>query len=67
MKDGEELPADFLVVGVGARPRVGLFEDQLEMAKGGIKVSSRLYPFGPECYRAIPADATVSGSGPKVC
>lgn len=41
MKDGEELPADFLVVGIGARPRVGLFEGQLEMAKGGFKVNAK--------------------------
>lgn len=41
LKDGDELPADFLVVGIGARPRVQLFEDQLEMEKGGFKVRFR--------------------------
>jgi monodehydroascorbate reductase (NADH) len=42
LKDGDELPADFLVVGIGARPRVQLFEDQLEMEKGGFKVRFRI-------------------------
>eukprot|EP00850_Spirogloea_muscicola_P011139 SM000068S20571 [mRNA] locus=s68:223106:226611:+ [translate_table: standard] len=38
LKSGGELPADIVVVGVGARPNVALFKDQLETDKGGIKV-----------------------------
>ena len=38
LKDGQELPADLVVVGVGARPLINLFKGQLEEEKGGIKV-----------------------------
>lgn len=38
LKDGRELPADIVVVGVGARPLIGLFKGQVAEAKGGIKV-----------------------------
>ncbi|CAI5961820.1 unnamed protein product [Closterium sp. NIES-65] len=37
LKSGETLEADLVVVGVGARPNVGLFKDQLAFDKGGIK------------------------------
>ncbi|KGN56211.1 monodehydroascorbate reductase 3, cytosolic [Cucumis sativus] len=37
LKNGRELEADVVVVGVGARPATGLFQGQLEMNKGGIK------------------------------
>ncbi|KAH7285419.1 hypothetical protein KP509_33G027500 [Ceratopteris richardii] len=40
LKDGRELSADIVVVGVGARPLVSLFKGQLEEEKGGIKVDS---------------------------
>ncbi|OAE29870.1 hypothetical protein AXG93_773s1090 [Marchantia polymorpha subsp. ruderalis] len=38
LKDGRELPADIVIVGVGARPNIGLFKDQLTVEKGGFKV-----------------------------
>jgi hypothetical protein len=38
LKDGQELPADVVVIGVGARPVINLFKGQLEEEKGGIKV-----------------------------
>lgn len=38
LKDGRELPADIVVVGVGARPLISLFKGQVEEEKGGIKV-----------------------------
>jgi monodehydroascorbate reductase (NADH) len=50
LKDGDELPADFLVVGIGARPRVQLFEDQLEMEKGGFKVDGFFKTSVPGVY-----------------
>ncbi|EFJ30171.1 hypothetical protein SELMODRAFT_145962 [Selaginella moellendorffii] len=38
LKDGRELAADIVIVGVGARPLTTLFKGQLEEEKGGIKV-----------------------------
>lgn len=40
LKDGREVAADIVVVGVGARSNTGLFKDQLEIEKGGFKVKS---------------------------
>ncbi|XP_023552962.1 monodehydroascorbate reductase, seedling isozyme-like [Cucurbita pepo subsp. pepo] len=37
LKNGRELEADFVVVGVGARPCTRLFQGQIEMSRGGIK------------------------------
>lgn len=37
LKNGRELEADIVVVGVGARPTTGLFQGQIEMNRGGIK------------------------------
>lgn len=38
LKDGRELEADIVVVGVGGRPLTTLFKGQVEEDKGGIKV-----------------------------
>lgn len=38
LKNGTTLPADMVVVGVGARPNVELFKDSLQMEAGGIQV-----------------------------
>ena len=43
LKDGRVLPADFVIVGVGARPNTALFKDQVEMAKGGFKTDSSFH------------------------
>lgn len=40
LKDGRLVEADFVVVGVGARPLTGLFKGQVAEEKGGIKVST---------------------------
>lgn len=37
LKNGREIEADIVVVGVGARPVTGLFEGQVRMSKGGIE------------------------------
>lgn len=37
LKNGRELEADIVIVGIGARPATGLFQGQLELNKGGIK------------------------------
>ncbi|CAH8309213.1 unnamed protein product [Eruca vesicaria subsp. sativa] len=42
LKDGSQLPADMVVVGIGIRPNISLFEGQLAMEKGGIKVNSKM-------------------------
>ncbi|CAM6105028.1 unnamed protein product [Calypogeia fissa] len=50
LKDGREVPADIVVVGVGARPVTGLFKDQLEMEKGGFKVDAFFKTSVPDVY-----------------
>ncbi|CAI5484363.1 unnamed protein product [Closterium sp. Yama58-4] len=50
LKSGETLDADLVVVGVGARPNVGLFKDQLTFDKGGIKVDARFLSSAPGVY-----------------
>ncbi|CAI7898689.1 unnamed protein product [Closterium sp. NIES-53] len=50
LKSGETLEADLVVVGVGARPNVGLFKDQLAFDKGGIKVDARFLSSVPGVY-----------------
>ncbi|XP_076944806.1 monodehydroascorbate reductase 4, peroxisomal-like [Bidens hawaiensis] len=50
LKDGTNLPADLVVVGIGIRPNTGLFEGQLTLEKGGIKVNSRLQTSNSSVY-----------------
>ncbi|KAJ3692489.1 hypothetical protein LUZ60_012839 [Juncus effusus] len=42
LKDGTQIPCDIVVVGIGIRANTSLFEGQLAMEKGGIKVNSRM-------------------------
>lgn len=42
LRDGRRLPADMVVVGIGARANTELFEGQLAMEKGGIKVDGQM-------------------------
>ncbi|GMJ08817.1 monodehydroascorbate reductase 4, MONODEHYDROASCORBATE REDUCTASE 4 [Hibiscus trionum] len=42
LRDGSCLPADLVVVGIGIRPNTSLFEGQLTLEKGGIKVNGKL-------------------------
>lgn len=46
----EDISGSLCVVGVGARPNVSLFEGQLEMDKGGIKVDSSFKSSNPDVY-----------------
>ncbi|XP_044951655.1 monodehydroascorbate reductase 1, peroxisomal-like [Hordeum vulgare subsp. vulgare] len=42
LRDGRRLPADMVVVGIGARANTGLFDGQLAMERSGIKVNGRM-------------------------
>ncbi|KAF0934904.1 hypothetical protein E2562_028900 [Oryza meyeriana var. granulata] len=48
--NGRRLPADMVVVGVGARANTGLFDGQLAMEKGGIKVNGRMQASDASVY-----------------
>lgn len=50
LKSGERLPADLVVVGVGARANVELFRGQVEEAAGGIKVDGHFRTSVPDVY-----------------
>lgn len=50
LTDGTRLPADMVVVGIGIRPNTDLFEDQLKLEKGGIKVNGRMQSSDPSVY-----------------
>ncbi|KAH9311285.1 hypothetical protein KI387_026320, partial [Taxus chinensis] len=50
LKDGRELEADIVIVGVGARPLTGLFKGQLEEEKGGIKTDAFFKTSLPDVY-----------------
>ncbi|XP_024982757.1 monodehydroascorbate reductase 4, peroxisomal [Cynara cardunculus var. scolymus] len=50
LKDGSYLPADLVVVGIGIRPNTSLFEGQLTLEKGGIKVNGRLQSSNSSVY-----------------
>ncbi|KAJ8750247.1 hypothetical protein K2173_014162 [Erythroxylum novogranatense] len=45
-----QLPADMVVVGIGIRPNTGLFEGQLTLEKGVIKVSGRMQRSNSSVY-----------------
>ncbi|KAL2528970.1 putative monodehydroascorbate reductase [Forsythia ovata] len=50
LKDGNKLPADMVVVGIGIRPNTSLFEGQLTMDKGGIKVNGKMQSSNSSVY-----------------
>ncbi|XP_073119187.1 monodehydroascorbate reductase 4, peroxisomal isoform X2 [Henckelia pumila] len=50
LKDGSKLPADIVVIGIGIRPNTSLFEGQLTMDKGGIKVNGKLQSSNSSVY-----------------
>lgn len=50
LRDGSQLPADMVVVGIGIRPNTSLFEGQLTLEKGGIKVNGRMQTSNTSVY-----------------
>ncbi|OMO59173.1 hypothetical protein CCACVL1_25031 [Corchorus capsularis] len=50
LRDGSRLPADMVVVGIGIRPNTSLFEGQLTLEKGGIKVNGKLQTSNNSVY-----------------
>ncbi|EFJ49863.1 hypothetical protein VOLCADRAFT_80444 [Volvox carteri f. nagariensis] len=63
---GQSLDAGLVVVGVGARPNVELFQGQLEIAAGGIKVDGQMATSVPDVYAvgdvaAFPLTSVASG------
>jgi monodehydroascorbate reductase (NADH) len=50
LRDGSQLPADMVVVGIGIRPNTSLFEGQLTLEKGGIKVNGKLQSSNSSVY-----------------
>ncbi|XP_020269720.1 monodehydroascorbate reductase 4, peroxisomal-like isoform X2 [Asparagus officinalis] len=50
LKDGTRLPTDMVVVGIGSRANTSLFEDQLTIEKGGIKVNNLMQTSNSSVY-----------------
>lgn len=50
LRDGVRIPADMVVVGIGIRPNTGLFEGQLSLEKGGIKVNGNMQTSDSSVY-----------------
>ncbi|KAL3526410.1 hypothetical protein ACH5RR_011066 [Cinchona calisaya] len=50
LKDGNKLPADMVVIGIGIRPNTSLFEGQLTLEKGGIKVNGKMQSSNTSIY-----------------
>nr|CAB3447665.1 unnamed protein product [Digitaria exilis] len=50
LRDGRRLPADIVVVGIGARANTTLFEGQLAKEKGGIKVNGQMQTSDASVY-----------------
>ncbi|XP_020706077.1 monodehydroascorbate reductase 4, peroxisomal isoform X2 [Dendrobium catenatum] len=50
LRDGTRVPTNMVVVGIGIRPNTGLFEGQLVIEKGGIKVNGRMQSSNSSVY-----------------
>nr|CAD1822781.1 unnamed protein product [Ananas comosus var. bracteatus] len=50
LRDGTRLPTDMVVVGIGIRANTALFEGQLTLEKGGIKVNGRMQTSNSSVY-----------------
>lgn len=50
LRDGTRILTNMVVVGIGIRPNTGLFEGQLAIEKGGIKVNGRMQTSNGSIY-----------------
>ncbi|CAA7397571.1 unnamed protein product [Spirodela intermedia] len=50
LRDGTRVPTDMVVVGIGITPNTSLFEGQLTMDKGGIKVNGQMQTSNSSVY-----------------
>ncbi|KAG0484229.1 hypothetical protein HPP92_008308 [Vanilla planifolia] len=50
LRDGTRVPTNMVVVGIGIRPNTSLFEGQLSIEKGGIKVNGRMQTSNASVY-----------------
>ncbi|KAF2308485.1 hypothetical protein GH714_009918 [Hevea brasiliensis] len=50
LRDGSWLPVDMVVVGIGIRPNTSLFEGQLTLERGGIKVNGLMQTSNSSVY-----------------
>lgn len=50
LRDGTCIPADLVIVGIGIRPNTSLFEGQLTIEKGGIKVNGKMQTSNSSVY-----------------
>lgn len=50
LRDGTKISVDMVVVGIGIRPNTGLFEGQLTLEKGGIKVNGTFQSSNSSVY-----------------
>ncbi|CEM08681.1 unnamed protein product [Vitrella brassicaformis CCMP3155] len=50
LKNGEKVPCDVVVVGVGAKPNVELCQDKLDMEARAVKVNGRFQSSIPDVY-----------------
>ncbi|ONK81293.1 uncharacterized protein A4U43_C01F27500 [Asparagus officinalis] len=50
LRDGTRVPTDMVVVGIGIRANTSLFENQLTLEKGGIKVNTRMQTSNTSIY-----------------
>ncbi|XP_020572585.1 monodehydroascorbate reductase 4, peroxisomal, partial [Phalaenopsis equestris] len=50
LRDGTRVPTNMVVVGIGIRPNTSLFEGQLAIEKGGIKVNGRMQTSNSSVY-----------------
>lgn len=50
LRDGNKLPADIVIIGIGIRPNTTLFEGQLTLEKGGIKVNGKMQSSNSSVY-----------------
>ncbi|CAM8891229.1 unnamed protein product [Rhodiola kirilowii] len=67
LRDGRRVPADMVVIAIGIRPNTSLFDGQLTMEKGGIKVNGYMQSSNSYVYAVGDAAAFPIKPFGKVC